>query len=180
VSPLPVDLGGGADLRRLSVDHLGEIWALVEAERERIAVWLPWVDATRTIEDQRRWLEEVVADERNLEGCGIFVDGSYAGGAGLRLDPHGLVGEIGYWIGSAHEGRGFVTGATRALIEIGFRELALHRITIHAGVDNVRSRAIPERLGFTQEGVLREEGFGSIGFYDSVVYGLLAREWTGR
>jgi ribosomal-protein-serine acetyltransferase len=180
VSPLPADLGRGGALRQLALEDLDEIWALVEAERDRIAVWLPWVDATKTIGDQRRWLEGVLADHRNLEGCGIFVDGAYAGGVGLSLDPYGVIGEIGYWIGSAHEGRGFVTAATRALIEIGFGELSLHKIVIHAGVDNLRSRAIPERLGFTQEGILREEGLGAIGFYDSVVYGLLAREWTGR
>jgi ribosomal-protein-serine acetyltransferase len=51
---------------------------------------------------------------------------------------------------------------------------------IRAGVDNARSRAIPERLGFTQEGVLREEGRGVEGFHDLVVYGLLEDEWRAR
>jgi ribosomal-protein-serine acetyltransferase len=49
---------------------------------------------------------------------------------------------------------------------------------IRAGVENARSRAIPERLGFTYEGVAREEGRGSGGFYDLAVYGLLDREWS--
>jgi ribosomal-protein-serine acetyltransferase len=177
VSPLPADLGGGAVLRRLSIEDLPVIWRLVEAERERIAVWMPWVEATTTIDDQRAWLEGVLADPRNLDGSGIFVDGVYAGGTGLSPDPFGITGEIGYWIGSAHEGRGLVTGAVRALIDIGFGELGLHRICIRAGVENVRSRAIPERLGFTQEGILRGEGRGSGGFYDLVVYGLLEDEW---
>jgi ribosomal-protein-serine acetyltransferase len=92
-------------------------------------------------------------------------------------DPFGIMGEVGYGIGSAHEGRGLVTAATRALIDIGFGELGLHRIVIRAGVGNARSRAIPERLGFTLEGHAREEGRGSGGFYDIVVYGLLDREW---
>jgi ribosomal-protein-serine acetyltransferase len=65
----------------------------------------------------------------------------------------------------------------QALIDVGFTELGLHRIEIRAGVENVRSRAIPERLGFTREGVLRGEGRGSGGFYDLVVYGLLEDEW---
>ncbi len=177
MSPLPVDLGDDALLRRLTLDDLGEIWALVQAERDRIGVWMPWVEGTRTLEDQRRWLEGVLADARSADGLGIFVDGAYAGGIGLMIDAFGVVGEVGYWIGSAHEGRGFVTRATRALIDVGFGERGLHRITIRAGVDNVRSRAIPERLGFTEEGVLRGEGKGSVGFYDMVVYGLLEDEW---
>jgi len=43
--------------------------------------------------------------------------------------------------------------------------------------DNARSRAIPERLGFRQEGVMREAGASALGHHDLVVYGLLDREW---
>jgi ribosomal-protein-serine acetyltransferase len=177
VSPLPVDIGDGAIVRRVALEDLPAIWALVEAERDRIALWMPWVMATRTIEDQRRWVEHVIADERSLDGAAVFVEGVYAGGTGLGVDAFGIAGEIGYWIGSAHEGKGLVTRAVRAMIDIGFRELGLHRIYIRAGVHNLRSRAIPERLGFTREGVLRGEGKGSGGFYDLIVYGLLEDEW---
>lgn len=177
MSPLPVDLGEGAMLRRLTLDDLDEIWALVVAERDRLGVWMPWADVTETIDDQRRWLVGALGEERSLDGVGIFVDGGYAGGIGLTVGPFGVVGEIGYWIGAPHEGRGLVTGAVRAMIDIGFRDLGLHRIEIHAGLENVRSRAIPERLGFTREGVRRGAERGSGGYYDLVVYGLLEDEW---
>jgi ribosomal-protein-serine acetyltransferase len=95
---LPADLGDGAVLRRLRIADLDEIWALIEVERPRLETWMPWVDATRTIDDQRRWLEGVVHDQGTLDGCGIFVDGRCAGGVGLRWDPFGVRGEIGYWI----------------------------------------------------------------------------------
>jgi ribosomal-protein-serine acetyltransferase len=170
------DLGEGALLRRYSLDDLDDLWALVQAERERIGVWMPWVASTTTIETQRAWLERASADE-GLDGCGIWVGDRYAGGVGLRWDPFGIAGELGYWIGSEFEGRGLVTRACRALIDHGFGVLRLHRIAIRAGVENTRSRAIPERLGFTREGVLRGEGRGSDGFYDLVVYGLLEDEW---
>ena len=178
MSPLPVELGDGAVLRRLTMDDLDEIWALVEIERDRLGEWMPWVAGTRTIEAQRTWLEGVVALELGLEGGGLFVDGRYVGGVGLMSGPYGIAAEVGYWIDSAHEGRGHVTRAVRALVDIGFGEMGLHRIVIRAGVDNPRSRAIPERLGFTREGVARGEGRGSRGFYDLVVYGLLEDEWA--
>lgn len=179
MSPLPVavDLGDGVLLRRLRIEDLQEIWALVDAERDRIGPWMPWVEGTTTIDDQRRWLEGVIRDERNVDGLGIFVEGRYAGGVGLSVDEFGVAGDIGYWIGREHEGRGLVSRAVRALIEIGFRDLGLHRIVIRAGEHNHRSRAIPERLGFTREGVARGEGRGSGGFYDLVVYSLLEDEW---
>jgi ribosomal-protein-serine acetyltransferase len=177
VSSLPADLGDGAILRRLTLDDLEELWALVEAERERIGVWMPWVEATQTIEDERAWLESVTQDERSLDGGGIFVEGRYAGGIGLMVEPFGIAGEVGYWIGSEFEGRGLVTRAVRVLVDIGFRELGLNRIAIRAGVDNHRSRAIPERLGFTREGIERGGGRGTAGYYDLVVYSMLRDEW---
>ncbi|MGA9161595.1 MAG: GNAT family protein [Actinomycetota bacterium] len=179
MSPLPADLGEGAVLRRLTMGDLDAVWALVDAERPRLEPWMPWIDGTRTVEDQRRWLESVVHDERTLDGCGIFVGGRYTGGAGLRWDPFDVRGEIGYWIAAAAEGRGLVTRAVRALIGIGFGELGLHRIEIRAGVENARSRAVPERLGFVMEGIERGGERGSRGFYDLVVYSLLEHEWRG-
>jgi ribosomal-protein-serine acetyltransferase len=176
-APFRADLGDGAVLRRYTLEDVDELWALVQAERERIGVWMPWVASTRTIEAQRAWLERVTVAE-GLDGCGIWASDRYAGGAGLSWDPFGIAGEIGYWIGAEFEGRGLVTRACRALIEHGFGVVGLHRISIRAGVENARSRAIPERLGFTREGVLRGEGRGSGGFYDLIVYGLLEDEWS--
>lgn len=172
----PVDLGDGALLRRYRIEDLDAIWAAVEEERERIGVWLPWVEMLRSIDDERAWLERVVA-ESSLDGCGIWVEGEFAGGIGLLVEPFGLVGEIGYWVRSGFEGRGLVTRACGALIDHAFVDLGVHRIVIRAGVDNVRSRAIAERLGFTFEGIHREEGRGTGGFYDLAMYGLLDREW---
>jgi ribosomal-protein-serine acetyltransferase len=177
VSPLPADLGDGAVLRRLTMADLDQIWAVVDVERPRLEPWMPWIDGTRTIEDQGRWLESVVHDDRTLDGCGIFVQGEYVGGIGLRWDPFDVQGEIGYWIAASHEGRGLVTRAVRVLVEVGFRDLGLHRIQIRCGVGNTRSRAIPERLGFVREGVERGAERGAHGFYDVVVYSMLEDEW---
>jgi len=90
MSPLPVELGDGAILRRYTMGDLDELFALVDAERERIGEWMPWVEGTRTVEDQREWLARVVADEQSLDGSGILVDGVLAGGAGMSWDPFGV------------------------------------------------------------------------------------------
>ena len=63
------------------------------------------------------------------------------------------------------------------MTELAFGEFGVHRVVIRAGVENVRSRAIAERLGFTMEGVARGEGRGSGGFYDLAVYAILEDEW---
>ncbi|MEX1263341.1 MAG: GNAT family protein [Actinomycetota bacterium] len=53
-------------------------------------------------------------------------------------------------------------------------------MVIRAGVENVRSRAVPERLGYTQECLERGSGRGLGGYYDIVVCAMLADEWKAR
>ncbi|MFM8944215.1 MAG: GNAT family N-acetyltransferase, partial [Actinomycetota bacterium] len=172
MTSLPVSLGDGAVLRRFTPDDLAVIWAAVEGDRERFGRWMPWVEVTRTIDDERRWLASVTAGD-SLEGCGVFVGDDLAGSVALMTEPFRVTGEIGYWVRSGHEGRGLITRAVVALIDEAFDHVGLHRVCIRAGVGNTRSRAVPERLGFVQEGVLRGEGRGTGGFYDLVVYGML-------
>jgi len=63
--------------------------------------------------------------------------------------------EIGYWIDSRHSGHGYMTEAAEGLTAFAFRELGANRVEIRCDALNLRSRAIPERLGFTLEGILR-------------------------
>ena len=180
VSRFRADLGSGAELRKYTMDDLAEVWSLVDGERSRLGVWMPWVESSTTIEHQRTWLSRVVGDIQSLDGCGLWVKGRYAGGVGLSTDPFGVSGELGYWVGEEFEGRGLVSKACGTLIEHGFGDAGLHRIFIRAGVENTRSRAVAERLGFTFEGVHRGEGRGTGGFYDLACYGLLEDEWPRR
>ena len=177
VDPLPIDLRDGAVVRRYVMDDLDAIWAVASGERERLGEWMPWVEGTTSIDVQRDWLEKVVGQPESLVGGGIFVDGVFAGGVGLEWDPYRIAGEIGYWVRSPFEGRGLITGVTRELTRIAFEHVGLNRVVIRAGVENVRSRAVPERLGYTQEGLERGSGRGLGGFYDIVVYAMLSDEW---
>jgi len=138
---------------------------------------MPFVRDAKTIEDERTWLASITAEPRGLGGGSLWQGAELVGGVGLFADTFGIAAEIGYWIRASHEGRGHITRACRALIDIGFDEFGLHRIEIRAGLENIRSRAVPERLGFTYEGIEREGSRGSRGFYDLAVYGLLDREW---
>ncbi len=65
----------------------------------------------------------------------------------------------------------------RALVNHTLVELKLNRVEIRAAVENSKSRAIPEKLGFTNEGTLREACWLYDHFVDLVVYGMLARDW---
>ena len=171
-----LDLGDGIEVRVLEPDDAEDVFALVDANRGRLRPWMPWVDATEGPADTRAFIERDRAAD-GMDALGMYVEGRYVGGIGLRPDAALGDAEIGYWVGATHEGRGLVTRACRALIDRAFGDLGLHRVTIRVAPDNARSRAIPERLGFTEEGVMREAGRSALGHHDLVVYGLLDREW---
>ena len=76
------------------------------------------------------------------------------------------------------EGRGLVTRAVTAILDHAFGPLGLHRVGLQAVADNDRSRRVAERLGFTQDGVLREYAAFPDERRDLVVYSMLAREWV--
>jgi ribosomal-protein-serine acetyltransferase len=88
---------------------------------------------------------------------------------------------IGYWLSEDEQGRGTMTEAVRALVEHAFTQWKLNRVEIRADIENVRSRAVPERLGFHQEGVLRQAYRVNENRYsDDAVYSMLAAEWHER
>ena len=73
-----------------------------------------------------------------------------------------------------------MTRACQGLIRYGFDELNLNRIVIYVAPENLKSQAVPERLGFQKEGVLRQSIWIYDRFLDLVVYSLLASEWKAQ
>jgi ribosomal-protein-serine acetyltransferase len=177
-----IQLSDDTELRDLTEADAGELYALVDANREHLAAWMPWA-ADQDLERTAGFLHATSEKRKRgeaLEGA-LVVDGRIVGCAGFpMIDRVSRAAMIGYWIATEHEGRGLVTRAVSALIDHAFGELGLHRVEIQAATGNVRSRAVPERLGFTQEGVLREAELVGERYQDLAVYGLLASDVTTR
>ncbi len=85
---------------------------------------------------------------------------------------------LSYWLDEAHQGKGIMTASCRAFISYAFTTWKLNRIAIQCATRNTRSRAIPERLGFTLEGMLREAEWLYDHYVDHAVYGLLRSDDT--
>jgi ribosomal-protein-serine acetyltransferase len=158
-----------------------EMYELVVANREMLAEWMPWA-ADTTLETTREFIRTSVRRYADNDGfnANLVQDGRIVGSIGYpgvsRL--HNSC-EIGYWLAREAQGRGTMTLAVRALIDNALNTWNLHRVVIRAGTENVRSRAVAERLGFTLEGVEREaERFPDGHFIDLAVYSLLAHEWA--
>jgi RimJ/RimL family protein N-acetyltransferase len=86
--------------------------------------------------------------------------------------------KLGYAIHADHWGHGYATDAARTLIAYGFDHLGLHRITAAVGPDNEPSKGVLKRLGFTHEGRLRDHVWTNDAWRDSLLYSLLADEFT--
>ncbi len=163
-------------LRLLEEADAEEVYRLVDANRDHLARWMPWA-AEQTLERTVSFIQgaRVRFDENNGFETAIVLDGRIVGALGFPgVDWVARSTSIGYWLDEAHQGRGLMTRAVRALIDHALGELELHRVEIRAAADNRRSRAIPERLGFQQEGLLREAERVGDRYQDLVVYGLLA------
>lgn len=167
-------------LRVLREADAPELFALTDAHRAQLRRWLPWVDLVQTEEDSRSFIATVAAQHTEGRGptFGVLRDGALVGVIGyLPLDRVNRSGEIGYWLAPHARGRGTMTACCRFAVRYGFLTLDLNRVQIAAGTENRASRAIPERLGFRFEGILRgrENLYGT--FIDHAMYSLLRSEF---
>jgi RimJ/RimL family protein N-acetyltransferase len=135
-------------LRRYTGDDLDALHTAIEESRDHLRPFMPWADGTRA--DTSDFLTAAIEswDAGTEFNYGIFDGGDVLGGCGLhaRLGPGAL--EIGYWLRADATGRGIVTAAARALTEAAFDIADVDRVEIHCDEANVRSAAVPRRVGY--------------------------------
>jgi ribosomal-protein-serine acetyltransferase len=171
-----LEVAEGCYLRLLEEPDAEELYELVDRNRAYLAEWMPWA-ADQTLEGTAAFIHGALrrrADRNGFE-MALVRDERMIGAAGFGgFDWVARSTSVGYWLAEEHQGQGLMTRAVRALVDHAFGELALHRVEIKAAEGNRRSRAIPERLGFREEGLLREAERVGDRYLDLVVYGLLA------
>jgi ribosomal-protein-serine acetyltransferase len=156
---------------------------LLAANYKRISRWNPGCDQPPTLEETRKSL--MMSGQDWLEGTQLPLaigvpertEWRLVGSVGLWINLPARSGEVGYWIDAAREGRGLITRAVAAVVDQAFGPLGLQRVELRTDLDNERSRSVARRLGFTQEGVLRQAAVFPGERRDDVIYGLLASEW---
>lgn len=168
------------EIRLLDIPHAGQLFELTDSCRSYLKEWLPWLDGTNNVGDTETFIELTKKQFSLNNGfqAGIWYRGRIAGVIGFHsINWTNKSSDIGYWLGETYRGHGLMTKSCRALVDYAFGELNLNRIEIRCAEQNLRSRAIPQRLGFKEEGTIREAEWLYDHYVDHVVYGILAREW---
>lgn len=172
----PKKIDKALTLSLLSRQHAQSLFELTDRNREFLKPWFPWIEFTNQQKDTENFIVDQTRLYRDKKAMQIVVEyeNKLIGIADYHeIDQQNEVGRIGYWLGEEFNGNGFMTSVVREMISIGFDELKLNRIEIQCATNNIKSRAIPERLGFIQEGVLRSSEKVNGRFLDHAVYGLL-------
>ncbi len=181
---LRYDIKDQLQLRMFTIDDAEALFELTMASKPYLREWLGWLDYIETVDDSKRNIEGRIKGLMETGGYpksfAIMYQGKLAGTIGFNDIDRGIkCGTIGYWLGQDFQGKGIMSQALETLIEYGFRDLGLNKIEIRVATGNSKSRSLPERLGFRQEGVLRDAEWLYDRYVDHVVYGLLRAEWTG-
>lgn len=167
------------ELRPLTSADAEELFALTIKNKDHLRTFLNWLKDDYKMEDTIKFLTESLQKEKGGKMLVRAIDRNNKI-IGV-VDLHGINqdknAEVGYWIDQNEQGKGIVTLATREIIDTGFNQMGLHRIALRCAVGNTKSCAIPKRLGFTKEGILRQTVLLPQGFSDMELWSMLKDEW---
>lgn len=178
-----IELGSDASLQLMQEMHAGQLFELIEQNREYLRVWLPWLDTNISLEDSRHFIQSVC--EQYEKGLGpqftLWTGEQMAGVVGFhKIDQLNKSATLGYWLSEEFMGRGLVTRGVNALLKIGFSDYQLENIKIHCAEQNHKSRAVAERMGFSLIDYLPNKEWLYTHFVNHVVYSMTAAEYWKR
>jgi RimJ/RimL family protein N-acetyltransferase len=153
------------------------VFEAMQASLYELKTWMPWADKEQTEEDLEVNVRDAHAKFLTREDLRLHIfhkeTGQFIGSSGLhRINWDIPKFEIGYWIDTRFSGKGYMTEAARGITDFAFNELNAKRVEIRCDSQNGRSRAIPEKLGYTLEGILKNDAVSvdRNGLRDTCVY----------
>ncbi len=176
-----ININEKVKLELTAVKHAEALYVAVDNNREHLSGFLPWVDNMRSVEDFRSYMEnaESLYEQSKEVSFVIILHEVPVGRIGLHhLNLQNKNASIGYWLTKEAQGKGIIINSCWQMLDYGFKELGLHRIEIKAATGNLKSQAIPEKLGFKKEGILRQAELVDTSFLDLFVYSILDFEWS--
>ena len=144
---------------------------------EELKPWMPFAQDKQTVEEAEINIRKSHAQFLQREDLRLLIffkeTGEFIGSSGLhRMNWDVPKFEIGYWIDSRFSRKGYMTEAVEGIINFALKELGARRLEIRCDSNNVKSRAIPEKLGFKLEGILENDDVAANGLdlRDTCIY----------
>ncbi len=169
LSEVPTHIYTDRLLLRIPQRNDGKVMNLAIRESiQELKPWLPFVQTLPLQEETELNLESAHDKFLKKESFRFLIftkeTGEFVGVTSLQsIDWDIPKCEIGYWANSKYVGNGYMTEAVDAITKLGIHTLRFKRIEIRCESENIKSRAIPERLHFTLEGILKNEDLSADG-----------------
>ena len=173
----------GLDLQLVGEDDAGELFTVVDSNREYLREWLPWLDATNSFEDEIAFISNSLEEYQKREGVfyTIRLEGRIIGTISLNwIDWGNKAAGVGYWLSKNQTGNGYVTKSCIRLMEHCFDDLSLHRFVLEAAVDNIPSCEIAERIGMRLEGITKDREWLYDHYVDAKLFAITKPEWDQK
>ena len=157
-----------------------ELCGIVRENLEELKMWMPWASDDYSIDSAREFIKGNLSEFATTGSfsASIILDERIVGAIGFHhFDPNNKSAHIGYWLAKSAQGRGLMTRCCRVLVDYLFDEMELNRVQVNCNTENIKSRAVPERLGFQLEGILRQIEFFDNRYGDWAVYAMLRADW---
>ena len=168
-------------LERVKISDAVIIFEAVEANREWLGTWLPFVGYTKGLNDTLTYIKSVIEkrEESGNEVYTIWYKGDFAGVISyLNTDRVNEKTELGYWLIEKLNGKGIITSCAKVLVELAFEKMMMNRIIIRCAVGNTMSENVALRLGFQFEGIERQGERYQDHFFDLKVFSILKSEYS--
>ncbi|HET9221506.1 MAG TPA: GNAT family protein [Roseiflexaceae bacterium] len=150
---------------------------------DHLRPWMPWIasepeELQTKIERLRRFRGMFDLGQDFIYGIFNADETQVLGGTGLHTRIGADAREIGYWMHKDYLNQGLATEASAALTRVAFEIDRVQRVEIHCDPSNVRSAAVPRKLGFTHDGTLRRRvPFLEEVPRDSMIWSMFADEY---
>lgn len=136
------------------------LFQTIDMNRKYLEEWLPWLDTCKEVKDSKAFILQSAHNFKLGKSItlGIWQSTKLLGVVSFqRFHSQTNSGELAYWIRQDYQGKGIITKACAELVKIGFLSLSLDKIQVKCHSQNIKSRKIPERLGFTLRDICEEE-----------------------
>ncbi|WP_156290233.1 GNAT family N-acetyltransferase [Oceanobacillus salinisoli] len=143
------------------------IYDAINASLPELTTWMTFTTRNQGIEEAELSVREAHILFLKREDLRFHIfrrdNRTFIGSAGLhQIDWNARKFEVGYWIDTRYSGNGYMTEAVEGLTVFAFYALTANRLEMKIDTENTKSRAIPERLGFTLEGILHKNTVGNL------------------